>query len=127
MKLLALERELPGASAAAFQPLLEAEARRVWELQQSGELREIYFTAEAHTAVIVLECADVETARRLLATLPLVQAGLIQFDLLPLIPYNGFARLFRDRACPPTGADFLSGGFRCKVSSPFSCHCSRLA
>jgi len=29
-------------------------------------------------------------ARHLLATLPLVQAGLINFDIIPLVPYDGF-------------------------------------
>jgi len=94
MKLLALEKKRPGATAEKFQPLLKDEARRAWELQQSGELREIYFHAEEHTAVLVLECTNVIEVRRLLATLPLVQAGLIDFDIIPLIPYDGFARLF---------------------------------
>jgi hypothetical protein len=94
MKILALERELPGATAEAFHPLLKAEARRVWELQQSGALREVYFNADQHTAVMMLECSDGKTARNLLATLPLVQAGLITFDVIPLVPYDGFARLF---------------------------------
>ncbi len=35
-------------------------------------------------------------ARQALETLPLVQAGLIEFQILPLIPYDGFARLFGD-------------------------------
>ena len=94
MKLLALERELPGGTAQAFQPLLKKEARCVWELQQSGVVREIYFNADQHTAVLVLECSDRESAQALLATLPLVQAGLIEFDLIALMPYDGFARLF---------------------------------
>ena len=94
MKLLALEKELPAMTAEQFLPLLKDEARRVWELQQSGQLREIYFNSEQHTAVLVLECPTVEEARSFLAMLPLVQAGLITFDLIPLIPYDGFARLF---------------------------------
>jgi muconolactone delta-isomerase len=94
MKFLALERELPNASADAFLPLLKAEARGVWELQQSGAVRETYFNANAHTAVLVLECSDVEAAHHLLAKLPLVQAGLITFDVIPLVPYDGFERLF---------------------------------
>lgn len=100
MKILALERELPGATAEHVQPLLKDEARRVWELQQSGTLREIYFNADQHTAVLVLECSNVEETHRLLATLPLVQTGLITFDLIPLIPYDGFAHLF-DRSTDP--------------------------
>jgi hypothetical protein len=94
MKFLALERELPGATAEAFQPHLKDEARRVWELQQSGGLREIYFHAEEHTAILVLECADATEVQRLLSTFPLVQAGLIEFNVIPLAPYDGFARLF---------------------------------
>ena len=94
MKILALENELPGLAAADFQPHLQAEARRIWELQQSGDLREVYFNANRHTAVLVLECRDTEAARQLLATLPLVQAGLITFDVIALVPYDGVARLF---------------------------------
>ena len=94
MKVLALEKELPGTTAEQFLPLLKDEAGCVWELQQAGRLREIYFDANQHTAVLVLECSDVEEAGGLLATLPLVQAGLITFDLIPLVPYDGFARLF---------------------------------
>jgi len=48
----------------------------------------------AGQAVLVLEAAGPEEARQALETLPLVQAGLIEFQILPLIPYDGFARLF---------------------------------
>jgi muconolactone delta-isomerase len=94
MKFLALEREIPNATAEAFQPLLKDEARAVWGLQQSGTMREVYFNSDQHTAVLVLECSNIEAARQLLATLPLVQAGLITFDVIPLVPYDGYARLF---------------------------------
>jgi len=94
MKFLALEYELPGASAERFQPLLKDEAWHVWELQQAGSLRESYFRADRHTAVLVLECADLDEARRLLASLPLVRAGLIEFEVIPLVPYDGLGRLF---------------------------------
>ncbi len=94
MKILAIERELPGATAEAFRPHLKAEARRVWELYQAGVVRELYFRADEHVAVLMLECEDADAARAVLDTLPLVQAGLITFDVWPLIPYSGFARLF---------------------------------
>jgi len=35
-------------------------------------------------------------AEAALDSLPLVQAGLIRFELIPLSPYPGFARLFAD-------------------------------
>jgi muconolactone delta-isomerase len=94
MKILAIEKEFPDTTAEQFQNLLKDEARRVWELQQSGQLREIYFNSKEHTAVLILECPDLDEARRLLSTLPLVRTGLILFDLISLVPYDGFARLF---------------------------------
>jgi len=94
MKILALEKEVPGITAAAFAPHLRAEAARVWELQQSGVLREIHFRQDRSDAVLILECADAGEAQRVLATLPLVQAGLISFEVIPLKPYPGLARLF---------------------------------
>jgi muconolactone delta-isomerase len=95
MKILALETEIPGVAAAAFTPpLLKQEAARVWELQQSGVLREVYFRVDRSDAVLILECADVAEAQQMLGTLPLVQAGLIAFEVIPLKPYPGLARLF---------------------------------
>ncbi len=96
MKLLALERDIPDIDSAQFTTaLLESEALHVWELHQSGVIRELYFRADAHLAVLVLECADVIEAEAVLARLPLVAAGLIAFDVIPLTAYPGFARLFR--------------------------------
>ena len=94
MRILALEFEKPGASVDSFQPLLRKEARKVWELHQEDFIREIYFRADKTLAVLVLECTDTEEAKRRLSELPLVSAGLIGFDLIPLAPYPGFSRLF---------------------------------
>lgn len=94
MKILALEKEVPGIVAEQFQRHLKAEALRAWELHQAGIIRELYFRDDQHTAVLVLECANVEEARQALNSLPLVKEGLITFDLIPLTAYPGFARLF---------------------------------
>ncbi|MBN1876533.1 MAG: superoxide dismutase [Anaerolineae bacterium] len=95
MKLLAIEQDIPGVSAIHFTPQLKkAEAARVWELYQAGVFRELYFRQDAANAVLVLECADAESARIVLETLPLVKAGLIAFEIIPLIAYPGFSRLF---------------------------------
>lgn len=96
MKILAFEVERPGLSAADFTPHLKDEARRVWDLQQAGLVREAYFRADEHTAVLVLESPTLQDAQAALNTLPLVERGLIAFELMPLIPYNGFARLFSE-------------------------------
>jgi muconolactone delta-isomerase len=95
MKILALEKEVPGVADAQFtEEILRAEAAKAWELYQSGVLREIYFNAEKHEAVLVLEADNAERARSQLSSLPLLQAGLIDFEIIPLVPYPGFGRLF---------------------------------
>lgn len=96
MKILAIETEVPGIPAEAFTPHLRAEAKRVWELYLAGVLRELYFRQDRDAAVLVLECEDVEEARTVLGTLPLVREGRIAFELVPLVPYPGFSRLFAE-------------------------------
>jgi Muconolactone delta-isomerase len=94
MKILALEQEIPGTRPEQFALLLNIEAAHIWELYLSGGLREIYFRQDRSEAVLILECADAEEARKLISSLPLVQAGLIHFEVIPLVPYPGFERLF---------------------------------
>lgn len=100
MKIIALEREKPGLSSNVFQPHLKSEAARAWALYQAGVVRELYFRADQHTAVLVLECSNIEEARQTLNGLPLVQAELIEFEFIPLVPYSGFARLFDSKDTP---------------------------
>jgi hypothetical protein len=94
MKILAMEKESPEADPEQFQMHLAAEAARVWELVQSAVIRETYFRQDRAEAILIMECANAEEANRVLTSLPLVKAGLIHFDVIPLIPYPGFSRLF---------------------------------
>jgi hypothetical protein len=94
MKLLAIEQDVPGVEPGQFKPHLKGEALKVWEHYQSGAIRESYFRADCSKAVLVLEAENVDEAKRILNTLPLVTEGLIRFDIIPLVPYPGFARLF---------------------------------
>ena len=95
MRIIALEREIPGIEEDAFASHRQAEAKKVWELYEAGIIREFYFRTDRREAVFILECDDIGSARKHLGTLPFAKAGLIIFDLIPLKPYPGFARLFR--------------------------------
>ncbi len=94
MKVLAIEIEMPGVNDSDYTPYLKAEALKTWELQQQGFIREMYFTDEKY-AVLVLEADDKAHAREILGQLPLVQQKLIDFELMALTAYPGFARLFK--------------------------------
>ena len=94
MKILAMEKETPGVKPEEFAQHLKSEARQVWKLYQEGCIQEFYFRQDRSEAVLILECADRDEAKQALDRLPLVQAGLISFELIPLVPYSGFSRLF---------------------------------
>ncbi len=101
MRILAIERPVAGVIEDQFTPeIAAAEARRAWDLHQAGVIRELYFHADEPAAVLFLECADLAEAEDVLSSLPMVAAGLIEFEVLPLRAYPGFARLFE-----PTSAE----------------------
>ena len=92
MKILAIEKELPGCDWSNAGETLEQEARVVYQLSQRGVIREIYFTGDKK-AVVVLECSSMSSAADILATLPLVKKQMISFSLMELHPYTGFDRI----------------------------------
>ena len=94
MKILAIEKEVPGVTDTDYQPYLQAEAQKAWELHQQGLIRELYFNDD-RCAVLVLEVQDKAHARQIIGQLPLVQHKLIDFDLMVLSAYTGFERLFK--------------------------------
>lgn len=96
MKVLALGRNTGPTDDPRWPEIRVTEARRAWELYQAGVIREIYFRADSPNGVLMLEVADLAEARAAIDSLPLVAAGLIDFDLVALRPYPGFARLFRE-------------------------------
>ena len=95
MEIIALEIEKAGASASDFEPFLADEARAVWKLYQEGFIRSVHLRGDRSTAVLTLECHDIDESRAKLSQLPLVSAGLIEFEFIPLRPYPGFSRLFK--------------------------------
>lgn len=94
MQILAVSNDAPGCDWTGTEALLYREALRVWELQKQALLRSIWFTVPDNNAVLLLECASVDEAQALLATLPLVREGKIVFTCTELAPYTGFDRLF---------------------------------
>ena len=96
MKIIALEVPMPEVDFAKFVPHLKPESQRVWDLMQSGELREIYRRTDDKGHVLIFECTSVDEAQALVDSLPLVREKLIAFELIPLGAYPGLARLFAE-------------------------------
>jgi len=96
MKILVLPRRRAGAPVEAFQPHVAAEIQAVWDLYAQGICREFYARADQPgPAVLTLECASIEAAQAALATLPMVELGLLELDLVPLAPFTHLNQLFQ--------------------------------
>ncbi len=98
MIILALEKDLQSAPGQDRTRLLREEALRVWQLYREGTVREMFFRQDRSSAVLVLECQNAIEADSILRSLPLVREGQSGFEIIPLCPYPGFARLFAEGA-----------------------------
>jgi hypothetical protein len=94
MKLLCLDIPQPGASMDKYQPHMLAEVRGAWQLYKSGFVREIYFRQDRPGVIIIAECDSVETARQIMREFPLVKAGLIDWEMIPIGPMVSWEMLF---------------------------------
>src|SRR5579864_5214710 len=96
MKILVLPKPIEGVPREELLQHAAAEIQAVWELYAQGICREFYTRAnEPGRVVMMFECVTVEAAKEALATLPFARLHLIDFDLIPLAPFKGLARLFQ--------------------------------
>jgi hypothetical protein len=94
MKILCLDRPLPGATMEKYQPHLRDEVRHTWESYKNGTVRDMYFRQDRPGVAIFLECESTADAERILSDFPLAKAGLIDFDVIPLGPFTNWEMLF---------------------------------
>lgn len=94
MKILAMTRRQPGATAERIQALQEQEATAVWAMMGDGFVREIYFDKNKPCVVLVLEDESVAAAAARLDALPMVVERQIEFDYTELGPYRQLENLF---------------------------------
>ena len=93
MKILAIEKEVPGVDwSTVSKELLAQEALDVYRMYLMEQLREHYFNEEK-CAILVLECDSKAQAQVLLGKLPLVEKNLIAFEIMELHPYTGYDRI----------------------------------
>lgn len=95
MKILALDKMLPGVSIEQILPHLKEEAIHAWNMYKSGVYRELYMRGDRPGAAIILECNSIEDAKKELAELPLVKHHLIEFEVIPLHAFSPFEKLFQ--------------------------------
>lgn len=97
MQVLVVMTAPPGREAAEFASYQQAEETRVWSMYREGSLRQIWFRADEKLgAVALMEVQDIEQARSLVEALPMLRAGLLFPDFIPLGPFTGLEQLFAE-------------------------------
>ena len=94
MQFLVIARAVKGTSQEQFHKLVKPEATKVWEMVVADRIRSIHYVADFSAAVLLFEAADFAEVSSLMAQFPMMEAGLLHSETLPLKPYTGFSQLF---------------------------------
>lgn len=99
-RVLAIGRLTPGTTRQAVMPIMKQEVPETVKLYLAGKLDQWYSRRDENGVVFLLNVSSVEEARALLEKLPLGQAHLMTFDLIPLGPLAPLGLLLGDPDAP---------------------------
>lgn len=92
-KILAIGTINPGADMAAGRAILPREVRETVDLYLDGKIDQWFSLQERVGVAFILNVTDVAIAREMLEKLPLGQAHIMSFELIPLGPLNPLRQL----------------------------------
>jgi hypothetical protein len=102
MQFLTIMRGNPSASKEKQASLQKAETVEAWEMTKADVMRTLwYIPGNGHPlgTVALLECVDLDEAKRQCQKFPFVVNGIVSLDLIPLSPCTAYELLF----AAPTG------------------------
>ena len=99
-KILAIGTLNPGVDPAAAFAILPTEMRETAKLYLDGKIDQWYSLQERRGVAFMLNMTDTAAAHEMLEKLPLGQAHLMSFELIPLGPLNPLRQLLRPVATP---------------------------
>jgi hypothetical protein len=92
-RILAIGTVNPGVDPAAVRSILPNEVRETVKLYLDGKIDQ-WFSLQGRSGVVfILNVTDPAAARAMLEKLPLGQAHLMSFELIPLAPLNPLRQL----------------------------------
>jgi hypothetical protein len=94
-KILAIGTLNPGIDPAAALAILPTEVRETAKLYLDGKIDQWYSLQERRGVAFILNMTDTAAAHEMLEKLPLGQAHLMSFELIPLGPLNPLRQLLR--------------------------------
>ena len=92
-RILAIGTIKPGVDQAKVLEILPTEVRETVNLYLDGKIDQWYSLQDRRGVAFILNVTDPEAAHEMLEKLPLGQAHLMSFELIPLGPLNPLRRL----------------------------------
>jgi hypothetical protein len=88
IRILAIGRLTAKAKPPALGPVLQLEVPATVRLYLAGKIDQWYITPDESAVVFIMNASTTAEAHGLLGKLPLGQAGMMEFELIPLGPLN---------------------------------------
>lgn len=92
-RILAIGTLNPGVDPTAARAILPTEVRETAKLYLDGKIDQWYSLQDRRGVAFILNVTDVAAAHEMLEKLPLGQAHLMMFELIPLGPLNPLRQL----------------------------------
>ena len=92
-RILAIGTITPAASLTSVRAILPTEVKETMKLYLAGKIDQWFSLADRNGVVFLLNVTDPIKAHAMLEALPLGQAHLMQFQLLPLAPLSPLRQL----------------------------------
>ena len=92
-RMLAIGRLTEAGKSAARFPIMPSEVRETIRLHLTGKIDQWFFQTEGSGVVFIMNVTERAEAYELLEALPLGQAGMMAFELIPLGPLKPLAVL----------------------------------
>ena len=94
MKFLVLLTPSSGKTLDEFKPHIMPEIEAVWASYLGDELREFFFSKDPQVITLIYELPSIEAVHRAVDALPMVEAGLLDRQVVHLGPFHQIAALF---------------------------------
>lgn len=94
MQFLMIATIKPGTPKRNVVELIRTEAVAAWKLYASDIVRTIHYKADLSGAVMMMEAETEEEIKNAINTLPMIQDGVLEAEIIPLKPYTAFGKLF---------------------------------
>jgi hypothetical protein len=97
-EVMAMTTLKPGVALPDVMKLVQEEVRVAVQLYLDGKVDQWYTRSDGKGAVLFLRCKTADEAKAILAALPLVKAGYLDVEYIPVGPFSGLRFVSRPQS-----------------------------